>query len=466
MQYDSFSRQFSALSISEDILKVLEELSFSKMTEIQAKAIPELLAGKDVVGQSETGSGKTAAFSIPILEKITLEPRVLQALILCPTRELCTQVARQIRVLGRKHQGLHVLVLTGGQKIFPQIFSLEKGVHIAVATPGRMVDLLSRSSIDLGQINTLVLDEADRMLDMGFEEDMKTIVSALPKVRQTALFSATFPKKLGMLVKQSLNQPVFISVNAEGPKTPEIDQSFYATDEADKLTTLFSLLNEKQPDSALVFCNLKSTVKEITEVLWKNRISAACLHGDLDQIDRDREMAKFKNKSTRVLVATDVAARGIDVDSLDLVINYDLPKHPETYIHRVGRTARAGKNGRAISLVIPNEKCRLAGIANLTGVPYVIKTINKASIFRRVAMPSKMKTICIFGGRKSKIRPSDILGALTGAAGQLQGDQIGKIEISDTFAYVAVQNSVADRALDGLRVGKIKGRKFRADFVR
>ena len=449
---------FSSLKISSELLQVVEELGYKTLTPVQEKSIPVLLEGKDLIGQSKTGSGKTAAFSIPILEKIDLRDRKVQALILCPTRELCTQVAREIRKLGRRHMGLQVLILAGGQPIRPQLSALYKGAHIVVGTPGRILDHLRRNPVNLKDISTLVLDEADRMLDMGFEEEMTEILDAIPKDRQTVLFSATYPESIEEMSESYQTNPVRVTIEDEDKLKTKIEQIIYEVEAEDKFNAVLWALNEYKPESAIIFCNLKITVKELNRNLIDAGVSAACLHGDLEQPDRDKVMAKFRNGSVRILIATDVAARGIDIADLDLVCNYDLPNQSEIYTHRIGRTGRAGKSGLAISFATPDEDFKLENLER--------KTIGDLNVEAVENNDAGMETLFISGGRKDKMRPGDILGALTGDGAGLKGDQVGKIEIHDRFSYVAVSKEVSRLALTRLRNGRIKGKKFRIELVR
>jgi len=463
---------FDQLSLSKSLTEVVQELGYTQMTPIQAQSIPLLLEGKDLVGQSKTGSGKTAAFSLPILNQLDLSLREIQALVLCPTRELCTQVAREIRRLGRKQPGLQVLIVSGGQPIYPQLTALEKGVHITVGTPGRVLDHVRRKSIHLNQVKTLVLDEADRMLEMGFQEDMEQILDALPKSRQTVFFSATFPKTIESMSRLYQKNPVRVIMEDTEAQPVNIRQIFYQAEPEIKLNGLVWILQQSQPESAIIFCNLKATVIELSREFSQLGISAGCLHGDLEQSERDRVMAKFRNRSTRILIATDVAARGIDVESLDAVFNYDLPLQPEIYVHRIGRTGRAGKKGLAISLVTSRQKSKIAMIEEYTGSPIQEKTLAQVreldldQFKNRIKQEATMATLYISGGRKDKVRPGDLLGALTGDAGGFTGSDIGKIEIHDRFSYVAISKSLAPVALQRLRDGRIKGRKFRVEMVR
>jgi ATP-independent RNA helicase DbpA len=458
---------FAELSLSPPLLQVLAELEFQAVTPIQAQSIPVLLQGHDLVGQAQTGSGKTAAFALPILEKVQLQQRRVQALVLCPTRELCAQVAGDIRRLGRKLPGLQVLVLAGGQPIRPQLSALEKGAHIAVGTPGRVLDLLQREALDTRQLTTVVLDEADRMLDMGFREDMERILGATPRTRQTVLFSATFPPDIEAMSRAFQKNPERVTV-AEADAAPGIHQLCYTCAPQEKPALLLRILRQYQPDSAIVFCNLKATVVELRQALVKAGVSADGLQGDLEQSERDRVMAKFRNHSTRVLIATDVAGRGIDVEALDAVVNFDLPPQPEPYVHRIGRTGRAGRRGLAISIATLRDERKIEGIEHSTGVKLEranVETLPQVDPAGGVPLGAAWETLFISSGRKDKMRPGDILGALTGEAGGLSASDVGKIEIHDRLSYVAVSKGIVRVALQRLRDGRIKGRKHRIEWV-
>ncbi|MCP3144946.1 ATP-dependent RNA helicase DbpA [Pyxidicoccus xibeiensis] len=459
---------FAALPLSPPLLQVLEELEFKTATPIQAQSIPVLLQGQDLVGQAQTGSGKTAAFALPILQKVRLQDRRLQALVLCPTRELCAQVAGEIRRLARRLPGLQVLVLAGGQPIRPQVEALEKGAHLAVGTPGRVLDLLDREVLGTRQLATVVLDEADRMLDMGFREDMERILAAMPPARQTVLFSATFPPDIEALSRTFQKKPTRVTVEEEGGG-PAIQQLRYDCALEEKTQFLIRILRQYQPASAIIFCNLKVTVTELEKALTEAGVSADGLQGDLEQFERDKVMAKFRNGSTRVLIATDVAGRGIDVEALDAVINFDLPIQPEPYVHRIGRTGRAGRTGLAISLVTPRDTRKVEDIEHATGVKLErgdVEALPSADPRGAVKLESNWETLYISAGRKDKMRPGDILGALTGEAGGLNATDVGKIEIQDHIAYVAVARRVARVAFQRLSEGRIKGRKHRIERVK
>jgi ATP-independent RNA helicase DbpA len=466
------SLSFDALPLAPALLAVVKELGFEELTPIQAESIPLLLQGKDLVGQSKTGSGKTAAFALPLLHRLDLGRRELQGLVVCPTRELSAQVARELRKLGRNLAGLSVLVLSGGQEVREQARALEAGAHLAVGTPGRLLDHLQRRNLKVHRVAMVVLDEADRMLDMGFGQDVGKVLKALPSERQTVFFSATYPATIRELSAKYQREPqrVTVAVDAgEGP--PQTKELVVHVAPEQKLDALRWVLEQYPSDSALVFANLKLTVAEVARVLGSSRLSVASLHGDLEQYDRDRVMAKFRNGSTRVLVATDVAARGIDLEKLDLVINYELPTQPEIYVHRIGRTGRAGQVGLAVSLCARAEQPRLEAIELYTGSALIAVERERAAPAAKSSAPSpaldaKMETLRLSGGRKDKLRPGDILGALTGEAGGLAGSDVGKIEIHDRFSYVAVTKSLSQRAAQSLSSGRIKGKRFKAEVVK
>jgi len=460
--------EFSQLALSQALLTVASELGFATATPIQAQAIPVLLEGKDLVGQSKTGSGKTAAFGLPMIDKVDLRTREPGALVLCPTRELAAQVARELRKFGRRHPGLSVVVLSGGEPVRFQTTALLRGSHIVVGTPGRVLDHVRRENLRLGRIATVVLDEADRMLEMGFQKEVEAILKELPAKRQTLLFSATFPGSIEALSAKYQSEPVRIRVEDDPQQASEIRQWLVRAKVDGKLAALVRILEQHAHESALIFVNFKSVAATVENELSKHGLSVASLHGDIEQFDRDRVMAKFRNGSTRVLVATDVAARGLDVAKLDLVVNYELPSQPEVYVHRIGRTGRAGKPGLAISLCGERDGGRIKEIERYLGMP--ISTEPSALSFTRAtpAEPTrdaKMQTLRIAGGRKDKLRPGDILGALTGEAGGLSAEQVGTIEIHDRFSYVAVSKAESAKALRSLCDGRIKGKRFKTTLV-
>jgi ATP-dependent RNA helicase DbpA len=466
---------FAGLGLSATFCQVVAELGFVTPTPVQAQAIPLLLAGRDLIGQSSTGSGKTAAFGLAILQKLNWGERRPQALILCPTRELCAQVARELRKLGRREAGLAVLILSGGQPIKPQLAALERGVQVAVGTPGRVLDHIVRGSLDLAGVAILVVDEADRMLEMGFGAEMEQILSRAPKPRQTVFFSATYPRSIDAMTKAHQHNPQRLTVDeADGPRARS-RQLAYVVEDDDRLDTLLAILRPSPPESAprstIVFCNFKATVARVEQALGAAGISSAALHGNLEQRERDFVMAKFRNHSIRVLVATDVAARGLDIEGLDLVVNFELPFQPEIYVHRIGRTGRAGTAGLAVSLVGPQDRAKVKAIEAAVGSTLQRQAAPSGDGEEAAAEPptsrsaghsdATMVTLYISGGRKDKLRPGDILGALTGEAGGFSGKDVGKIEIHERFSYVAIARGSAERAIERLGAGRIKGKKFK-----
>lgn len=462
---------FEALQLSPALTAVVRGLGYTQPTPIQIEAIPALLAGRNIVGQSQTGSGKTAAFALPILQQIDVSRSQLQALVICPTRELTAQVGRELRKLGREQSGLQVVELVGGQPSRAQRDKLMRGAHVAIGTPGRLIDHLKRGSMSPDSIGTLVLDEADRMLDMGFGEEVRELISYLPHDRQTALFSATFPSGIEAMSKEIQPDALRITIETPAEDLTDIRQLKLCFGTDDKLLALCWALHSQSHESALVFCNQKATVREITMAMRRRGISVDRFDGDLEQFDRDQVLARFRNHSVRILIATDVAGRGLDVEGLDLVINFDLPEQPEIYVHRIGRTGRAGATGVAISMVRNETDRRIKAIEGFTGRPIEILDYKASQgsgidqLLEQLADGPKMETILISGGRKNKIRKGDILGALTGDAGGLSSQDIGKIEIQDKLSYVAVSKGVIADAVSCLNRGRIKGKRFRATHV-
>lgn len=453
---------FSKFPLRSELLSVLSELNFEQMTPIQELSLPLLLEGRDCIGKSKTGSGKTTAFALPILQKLDLENRNVQALIICPTRELGQQVTKEIRRLGRKYDGLQVLLVSGGQPLREQSFALRRGVHIVVGTPGRLLDLLYKQELDLLDMKTLVLDEADKMLEMGFQEDIQALIDSTPQVRQTVLFSATFPKEIEKLSAKYQVNPQMVSIEEDESHFSTIEQYAYDCGDEDKMNILLRVLQQHPARSTLIFCNQKIVADDLVQILSDKGASCLALHGNLEQRDRDLVMALFRNESVKILVATDVAARGLDIDHLDLVVNYDFPLHAETYTHRIGRTGRAGKSGVAVSLVSKYEVLDLIQYAEERKSKILQPKLgfqNQYGLPAEVFFASK-KTIMISAGRKEKLRPGDILGALTGPDVQLAFADIGKIEIQDHVSYVAIASAKAKTAFNKLSNSKIKGQKY------
>jgi ATP-independent RNA helicase DbpA len=450
---------FSSLPLSAAMLANLESLGYTEMTPIQAQSLPVMLKGMDLIAQAKTGSGKTAAFGIGLLNP--LNPRFFgcQALVICPTRELADQVAKELRRLARSADNIKILTLCGGVPFGPQIGSLEHGAQIIVGTPGRIQQHLSKGTLKLDGLNTLVLDEADRMLDMGFYDSIAEIISQTPTRRQTLLFSATYPSGIKQLSATFMRDPQQVKADALHDDT-QIEQRFYEIAPEERMEAVVKLLNCYRPQSCVAFCFTKQQCQEVVDHLTAKGISAAALNGDLEQRDRDQVLAMFANRSLSVLVATDVAARGLDIDALDMVINVELARDSEIHIHRVGRTGRAGEKGLAMSLVAPSEGHRAQAIETLQRAPLNWHPLSSLKHQGGAPLQPAMITLCIGAGRKDKLRPGDILGALTGEAG-IPGAQVGKIAIFDFQAYVAVERVVAMQALKCLSEGKIKGRTLR-----
>ena len=354
--------KFEVLDLNPNILRAIEEMGFEEMSPIQAKAIPVLLEGKDVIGQAQTGTGKTAAFGIPLLQRVNPKDKHLQAIVLCPTRELAIQVAEEIRKLANFMHGIKILPVYGGQEISKQIRSLKSGVQIIIGTPGRVMDHMRRKTVKFDTVNTIILDEADEMLNMGFREDIETILSQIPEERQTVLFSATMPGPILEIARTYQKHAETIRVVKRELTVPKIEQYYYEVTQRNKEDVLSRLLDMYNPKLSLIFCNTKKQVDELTSALQGRGYFAEGLHGDLKQQQRDRVMHSFRNGRTEILVATDVAARGIDVDDVEAVFNYDVPQDDEYYVHRIGRTGRAGREGRAFTLVVGREIYKLKDI--------------------------------------------------------------------------------------------------------
>ena len=450
---------FTSLSLPAALLPGVDALGYTRMTPVQAQALPPILQGRDVIAQAPTGSGKTAAFGLGLLRDIDLGKVQTQALVLCPTRELADQVGRQIRKLALGLPNLKVSVLCGGMALGPQLASLAHAPHVVVGTPGRLRELVDKDALDLRQVRTLVLDEADRMLDMGFEEPIREIVGKTPKDRQGLLFSATFPESIRTLATAMLRDPVEVTIEGDGQHAA-IDQRFYQVEPAQRTALLAALLLEFQPPSCVVFCNMRRDADEVAGSLQHHGFDALALHGDMEQRDRDEVLVRFANRSCSVLVASDVAARGLDVEDLAAVVNYELPTDPDVYVHRIGRTGRAGRDGLALSLCTPREEARAQAIAERTGVAIRWQRATPLAGKARNVPPAPMATLRIDGGKTDKLRPGDIVGALTGEAG-LPVAAVGKIDVFATRSYVAIARDRAAAALARLREGRIKGRRFR-----
>ena len=450
---------FNSLPLRPELLAAIDALGYQVMTPIQAQALPLLLGGQDLLAQAQTGSGKTAAFAIGILNRLDPQLYRSQALVLCPTRELAEQVSNEIRRLARTTPNVKVSTLCGGQPLGPQLASLQRDPHIVVGTPGRILKHLQSGSLKFEQLTSLVLDEADRMLDMGFQEDILAIIRNLPAKRQTLLFSATYPEDIQAVSNAVQHNPAMVRV-AFTPDSGSTQQWFYPVGTDNRFHTLVAALHYYLPQSSLVFCNQKQTCQSLADELCDTGLHAMALHGDMEQFDRNQVLALFANRSISILVATDVAARGLDISELDAVINYELALDPEVHIHRIGRTGRAGSEGLAISLFADGDSRRLQAIEAYQGFPARIAPAEVLESRPRGKLYPPMVTLMISGGRKDKLRAGDLLGALT-ANDRLPASAIGKITQFDKLSYVAIERRVVNQALEILSQGTIKGRKFR-----
>ena len=455
---------FNALPLRSELLESVLSLEYNSMTPIQSNALPLILDNKDVLAQAKTGSGKTAAFALGLLNKLDIPTYKTQALVLCPTRELSDQVAAEIRRLASALSNTKVLTLCGGKPMQAQLASLKRDAHVIVGTPGRILKHLEKGTLTLDGIQTLVLDEADRMLDMGFHDDIMRILSKANSKRQTLLFSATYPEQIQQVSAAIQVNPVEVRVEDSQPKE-QIHQVCYSVSESNKTHALYTVLADIRPESCLVFCNRKQHCQELASTLRDQGYSAKALHGDLEQVERDESMLLFANGSISILVATDVAARGLDINALSAVINFDLAHDPETHVHRIGRTGRAGNDGLAISFVLPHEEVRVSAIEDYIDSALPVQKLE--SLNKQAGKPNLPTTVTlqINAGKKDKIRPGDIVGALT-AEGVLTKDHIGKISVLDRKAYVAITREQAKIALEQLSNGKIKGRRFKVKSIR
>ena len=457
---------FQTLPLNPATLANLTQLGYTEMTPIQAATLPAALAGQDLIAQAKTGSGKTAAFALALLAKLNPRWFAVQSLVLCPTRELADQVTVEIRRLARAADNIKVVTLCGGVALRGQRASLEHGAHVVVGTPGRVMDHLARGYLTLEGLNTLVLDEADRMLDMGFADDISTVVKQTPKTRQTLLFSATYPEGIGKLAQQFMREPQRVTVEAQVAKEL-IEQRFYEVTRAAKFDAVAKLLNHFRPVSTLAFCNTKQQCKDLEAFLQDQGFIALALYGELEQRERDQVLAQFSNQSCSVLVATDVASRGLDIKDLEAVINVDITPDPEVHVHRIGRTARAGATGLALSLAAMGEMGAVGKIEQYQNQPSQWHKLDELTPTGTGALLPPMVTLQILGGRKEKIRPGDVLGALTGPEGgaALTREQIGKISVTEFCTFLAVKRAQADAACAKLNAGKIKGKNVRVRLM-
>lgn len=457
---------FKALPLNSKLLENLDSLGFHTMTPIQESALPLILENQDVIAQAKTGSGKTATFGLGLLNKLKVENQSVQSLVICPTRELAVQVAEELRRLARFIPNVKIITITGGEGEFRQINSLDHGAHIVVGTPGRLLKFLQKKFLDISKINTLVLDEADRMLDMGFKDDMESIIENTPKIKQSLLFSATFPEEIIELSQGFQKNPTRIIVDSKHEKNI-IRQVFIDVGEhKNKFEAMTKVLGNYKPESTVIFCKTKQICADVAHFLKSKNISALPFHGDLDQNERTVVLTKFSNKSTLILVATDVAARGLDIKDLHAVINFDLATDPEVYTHRIGRTARAGKEGLAFSFYVSNgrEEEKLEAIEDYFEVKNEYLNLSDLSSSPQFDLIPPMKTIYINGGKKDKMRKGDILGALINEA-KINATDIGNISVLDKQSYVAIKTELVRIVIDSLVEGKIKGRKYKVGLA-
>ncbi|MCI3205364.1 MULTISPECIES: ATP-dependent RNA helicase DbpA [Pandoraea] len=454
---------FSNLPLSPAMQENLARLGYVSMTPIQQASLPDILNGHDIIAQAKTGSGKTAAFSLGLLQRVDARDFAVQAAVLCPTRELAEQVAQEVRRIARAEDNIKVLTLCGGAPLRPQAESLAHGAHVIVGTPGRIMDHLDRGTLSLTGIKTLVLDEADRMLDMGFFDDIATVARQTPASRQTLLFSATYPEGIGKLAQRLLKTPREIRLE-EKHDASKIRQRFYEVRDEERLHAVGQLLDHFRPVSTIAFCNTRAQCNDLTDVLRAEGFHALTLHGDLEQRERDMVLIQFANRSCSVLVATDVAARGLDIAQLEAVINVDVTPDPEVYVHRIGRTGRADEDGWAFSLATMDEMGRVGNIEAAMGGEVQWHKLAELTPSGSGHLLPPMVTIQMLGGKKDKIRPGDVLGALTGEAG-FAAAQIGKINVMENFTYIAVDRDIAPVALRKLSDGRVKGRKVKVRFL-
>lgn len=513
---------FEELNLNEKTKRALKDAGYTNPTPIQEQAIPVVLEGKDFIGQSKTGTGKTASYSLPMIEKIDSSSKKVQAIVLCPTRELAVQVADEVRKFLKYQEGIKTIAIYGGQSIETQIKMLKKGVQIVIGTPGRIMDHMRRKTLKLDNVKMCVLDEADEMLNMGFEEDIETILKDVPEERQTVLFSATMNKRIMGITKKYLKNPKKVKIPAEELTVNEIEQISISIKEAMKSETLMRLIQVYQPQKAIVFCNTKKRVDDLIEVLKQNHFKAEALHGDIKQTVRERIMKRMRNGEFQILVATDVVARGIDIQDVEFVLNYDVPQEEEYYVHRIGRTGRNGNTGKAITFVVGKEKSKLQSIKKYSNakikegkVPTLaevnkirnkvavekiqkvidekefanedllqellennsIEEVSKALITLLYKKPKEEKNeitiktkngenVKLFFnlGRKDNMKVKDFVGSIAANCG-IQGADIGKINILDKFSFVEVPGEFAEDVIKGMKGKQIKGRDCNVEIA-
>ena len=451
-------KSFSTLNISDKLLKNLDSLNFTSMTPIQEQAIPIIIQGEDLVAKSKTGSGKTIAFGIGLLHNLDVKDFNIQFLVICPTRELSEQVASELRKLARSEHNVKIVTIYGGDSFANQKRSLEKGAHIVVGTPGRIIDHIGKESIDLSHVKILVLDEADRMLDMGFFDDISYIKTKLPQKLQTLLFSATYPENIKKLVSSIMKTPKTVTIEEDNEEF--LQQFICKVDKNNKYETLKSVLLSYRPDSAIIFCNTKLEVEELTHRLYSDGFDSEFFHGGLEQNIRNEMLLMFANKSIPILVTTNLAARGIDIKNISLVINYDIPHDPEVYLHRVGRTARAGDEGVSISLYDDFSMKHLNAVKELIKTDIDELDIKELTYNSKSPIQAKYITLHLLAGKKDKIRAGDIVGTFIKTLG-LDKDSVGDIDILQKDSYVAIKRECFDKKISKIKEINIKGKRVR-----
>lgn len=458
---NSSCKPFSQLDLASEQLNNLQQLGFEQMTQVQDLALPPALRGEDLIVQAHTGSGKTLVFALTIIQKLDLEQGDAQAVVLCPTRELASQVAEVIRKVARAYPSIKVSLLCGGTSISRQVESLSHGTHIIVGTPGRIEDLIDRGALMLDDVKILVLDEADKMMDMGFYDSLSAIANACPLKRQTLMFSATYSPELLERTEGFLISPQMIKAVDE--QKPEIKQSFYLVEDKDRAQAIVSLLNTYLPLSTLAFCNTRDDCEILQRQLQRAGVVSHVLHGQMEQREREDVIIQFANNSSSVLVATDVAARGLDIKELDLVINVQISPNADTHIHRIGRTGRQGAEGHAITFVSKDELFRKKRIEEVLGDEFEL--LSAPPVFQgRQNLKPPMQTITIRGGKKDKLRAGDILGSLTKNMG-LTIEQVGKITIHDFVSFVAVDRKIAQQLAQRWQQETIKGKRRKISLL-
>ena len=477
------NNSFESYGLSEEILKALTSLGYESLTEVQERVIPLVLIEKDIIVRSQTGSGKTAAFAIPVCEKIELEQRNPQVLVLTPTRELAVQLKQDITNIGR-FKRIRCAVVFGRQPMDIQTRELKQRVHIIVGTPGRTFDHIERKNITLTDIKYLVIDEADKMLDMGFLEQVEAIIKMLPRSRVTMLFSATMPDKIGEICNKYMIHPMKIEVDSENPTGEQIQQGYYEVEEVNKFNLVTKIIYSSRPESCILFCNTREKVDTLFEKMEREGFSCGNLHGGMEQRDRLQTIQNFKRGVFPFLIATDVVARGIHIDEISLVINYDMPLDHESYVHRIGRTGRAGNTGAAVSFVTTDEVNALYDIENYVGYkiprqnyPTIEDTATGKELFKKNSterpvlkidksqeLNREITRIRINAGKKTKMRPGDILGAISSIAG-VRGPDIGVIDVQDTCSYVEILGEKGPLVMEALAHTKIKGKIYSSKKV-